>query len=233
MDARTQSCPPWLVATLLALLAALLWPTTTLGQARRGKAPPEALEHYERSRELFTEGEYEDAVDELEAALELDPGSPNLLYNAAYASELSGDLEQALEYYAQYEQSLGKHERRERRKTRKTMERLRARVDVQDGRSGRDDGLFWVVLGGGVGLLSAGAVTGGLATEEQGEARDGLTTATQVLLISGSGAVAGAALLYLLRPANDPTDAQAPLAPPPVSAGSDGRSLVLTVRGHF
>jgi tetratricopeptide (TPR) repeat protein len=177
-------------------------PSILQGQA---DAPPEALARYEQGRAHFREGRYREAIVELKAALALDPGSPNLIYNVAYASELLGDLTQAIRYYRQYLDALPASAEEDQSRTRETLKRLeghQAQVAADAARRGgslktpqgsaapplgQADVLFWSALGSGVAMLAAGSVTGVMALEREnevadfvaGESRDGSLRARQ------------------------------------------------------
>ena len=95
-------------------------------ETRPAHAPQEALEHYERGRELYSQGHYQEAADELETALALDPTSPNLVYNVAHIRELLNDFPRAIAGYRRYLQLLGRghsHEE-ERHRVEATISRL-------------------------------------------------------------------------------------------------------------
>ena len=119
-------------------------------------------------------------------------------------------------------------------------------ADLENKASMEADALFWITAGTGVGLLAAGTVTGVLALQREEDVQsfvigpdgsaaqrqalsdqaDALALSTDVLWISGAVAVTSAALLFLLRDAE-----QAPA----VKAGvaTDGRSARLELTGSF
>jgi tetratricopeptide (TPR) repeat protein len=68
--------------------------------------PPEAIDHYSRGRAHYQAGRYREAVIELEQALALDPGSPNLVYNLARVYELLGRIDPAIANYERYRSML-------------------------------------------------------------------------------------------------------------------------------
>jgi tetratricopeptide (TPR) repeat protein len=103
-------------------------------------------------------GRYREAVVELERALTLDPGSPNLVYNLARVHELLGDIEQSIGYYERYRTMLPPSESEERQRVAGAIERLRgAKQHVErpsDGAAppvvvrmerGVADGAFWTL----------------------------------------------------------------------------------------
>jgi tetratricopeptide (TPR) repeat protein len=183
----------WLVPVLL--IAA---PSSALSQAQQpagSDAPPEAMSHFDRGREHFRAGRYREAIVELKAALEIDPDSPTLMYNVAYASELLGDIEESILYYRRYLDALPASADEERKKIKLTLRRLeghREQVEAApeppadaplaeppqsasesppeppaSGGLGRADALFWITLGGGVAMLGGAAVTGMLALDRE------------------------------------------------------------------
>jgi tetratricopeptide (TPR) repeat protein len=179
------------------VLSALLMaaPNIAFGQQpelQNAEAPPEARAHFERGREHFRAGRYREAIVELEAALDLDPDSPTLMYNVAYANELLGELEQAIAYYRKYVAALAPSAIEEREKIELTLRRLeghRAQVQAapkpeptpvpktdpapaepkppRDQGFGRADVWFWASLGGGVAMLGGAAVTGLMALDRE------------------------------------------------------------------
>lgn len=151
------------------------------------RAPPsEALDHYNRGRAHYQAGRYREAVVELEAALALDPGSPNLVYNLARVHELLGDIEPAIGYYERYHSMLPPNESEERQRVMGAIQRLRGAqqhvvrpsevpvgtVPVVATERGVADGAFWTVATLSLAAFVAGGVTGGLALREEKSARD-------------------------------------------------------------
>jgi tetratricopeptide (TPR) repeat protein len=165
----------------------VLWLATAVParaqEASQGEVKAAAIAHYERGRLHFNAGRYREAISELKAALALDPGSPTLMYNVAYANELLGRLDQARHYYRAYLKALPAEEVAERKKTQATLARLEGRkrqiqkrkhrdageAEQGSGVSGRTDAWFWGCLGGGAALIAGGAVTGVLALERENE----------------------------------------------------------------
>lgn len=89
--------------------------------AEGGSLP--AKQHFERALSHYREGHYRAAIAELEAALNLDPASKDLLFNLAVVHEKLGDLDQAiaaLERFAELESDPG-----ELRKARLAIARMR------------------------------------------------------------------------------------------------------------
>jgi tetratricopeptide (TPR) repeat protein len=205
--------PRW-VASMIGVIGAIgfivmsvAWPRTAQAQENRGlaadtgekrAAPPEALEHYERGRKEYLAGRYREALEELRAALELDPSSPNLVYNVARVYEDLAELDQAIKYYRRYRSLLPPDATAEREKTAKTIRRLEGARDEQTqaqiarqqeertavppeppesgdrsgGGSGRADLAFWLVASTGVALAAGGGVTGWFALRREKEVND-------------------------------------------------------------
>lgn len=147
--------------------------------------PSEALEHYNKGRAHYQAGRYRQAVGELELALRLDPGSPNLLYNLARVHELLGDIEQSIGYYERYRSMLPPSETAEHQRVTGAIERLRGAKQhvakpVQKPpppvlvplERGVADGTFWTVATFSLAALAAGITTGTLAVREERAARD-------------------------------------------------------------
>ena len=153
----------------------------------RAPTPPAgAIEHYERGRKEYLAGRYREALQELKAALALDPNSPNLVYNVARVNEDLADLDEAIKYYRRYHGLLPPSASEERDKTEKTIRRLQgARDELNQQRAqqreaqppvappppaasaGRADALFWIVAGTGLALAAASGVTGVLALRRE------------------------------------------------------------------
>jgi len=143
------------------------------GAAR--EPPRAALAHYKKGRELYLAGRYREAVVELEAALTLDPESPNLLYNIARVYELLGEIDTAIMHYKHYRDLLGPSEGEERERVTGILQRLQgARTQVADQppvgppplvpmERGVADGTFWgfttvaavtLIAGGALGIAA-------------------------------------------------------------------------------
>ena len=88
--------------------------------------PSEALQHYNRGRQHYQAGRYREALQELEVAVNLDPSSPNLVYNVARVYELLGEIDQAIAFYRRYRDMLPANERAERERTVLTCNAWRA-----------------------------------------------------------------------------------------------------------
>jgi len=157
--------------------------------AMRAPTPPAgAVAHYELGRKEYMAGRYREALQELKAALALDPNSPNLVYNVARVNEDLADFDEAIKYYRQYKGLLPEDAAEERDKTAKTIRRLQGAKDelAQQRRneaavkpppasapsSGRADAAFWVLASTGLALAAGGGVTGFLAVRREQEVRD-------------------------------------------------------------
>ena len=155
-------------------------------QPAPARTPPEqALEHYNRGRAFYQQGRYQDAVSELEAALALDPESPNLVYNLARVYELLGQIDRSIAYYRRYYDMLPSSERDERERVASTIQRLegarkqplrpletRTVPVVVPTERGVADGAFWTVATLSLAALVAGGVMGGLALREEHKTQD-------------------------------------------------------------
>lgn len=177
------------------LLAGLLATSVPAGHAAaqsRSEPPPEAVDFYRSGREHFEAGRYREAIDDLERALTLDPGSATLVYNLARVHELLGELEPSISYYASYLRLLPQSETEERSRVQETIGRLRgARTQVgppprqgpppemgetEEPRWVTERGVvdlpFWVTTAAAGALLVGGAVVGIVALEREALAQD-------------------------------------------------------------
>jgi len=148
-------------------------------------APPEALDHYNRGRAHYRAGRYEEAVLELERALELDPDSPDLVYNLARVYELLGNIDPAIANYQRYRAMLPATEIDERDRVSGTIERLQGARRAQANKPkpmstppvitrterGVADGAFWTLASLSLAALAAGTVTGVLARGAENDAK--------------------------------------------------------------
>jgi tetratricopeptide (TPR) repeat protein len=163
----------------------LLIPTQGHAQQRKKQPPAKAVELYKRGRANYEAGRYREAVGDLKAALQLDPYSPNLVYNVARVSELLGELSEAIYYYRRYLSLLKPSEVGERARIEKTIRRLEgAKNDSQTPSSETEplstevsselsleamDPLFWATAGSGAALLLIGVVMGAVALDNYDE----------------------------------------------------------------
>jgi tetratricopeptide (TPR) repeat protein len=147
--------------------------------------PRAALAHYKKGRELYLAGRYREAVVELEAALALDPESPNLLYNLARVYELLGEIDTSIAHYKHYRELLPPSEVEERARVTGTLQRLEgARKQVPDQppqatpaapapqmERGVADTTFWVFTTTAVAALVAGGALGVAALNSEKDAK--------------------------------------------------------------
>jgi tetratricopeptide (TPR) repeat protein len=144
-------------------------PRSSAEPSSERKPPRAAVQHYQKGRELYLAGRYREAVVELEAALALDPESPNLLYNLARVYELLGEIDTSISHYKHYRALLAPSETEERARVDGTLQRLEgARTQVPDEepltqppppelKRGVADATFW----GFTTVAAAALVTGG------------------------------------------------------------------------
>jgi tetratricopeptide (TPR) repeat protein len=221
---------------LAACVPLAAWPCSARAQATPPELRPEtrpppadALAHYNRGREHYQAGRYRDALLELEVAVNLDPSSPNLVFNVARIYELLGEIDHAIAFYRRYLEMLPANELEERERTSLTLQRLEgARTHVVEEPTkappvvrerGVADAAFWTVAGIGALTLAGAAVTGALAltTERDSEqfrlGEDGSNAARQrlvdrserfalacdTMLLAGVSLGVTAILLYALR----------------------------------
>ena len=195
-----------------------------------GSASPaaQAAEHFERALAWYRTGNYRRAVDELEAALERDPGGKDLVFNLALVQEKQGDLAGAIASLVRF-QSMEK-DPKELERASQTIARLRgAQAELlavvpsapavvalppepcpAPRVRGKLDG--WVLGTGGLALASllVGTVFGVRvltldAESEETQARDAAIIADVALatsLLAGAGSVA----LYFGRFADAPAE---------------------------
>lgn len=179
----------------LGLLAFAFWAIVAGAHAQTTREPPpEAIELFASGRAHYEAGRYGDASADLEAALQLDPGSPTLIYNLTRVYELMGDIDRALRYGEQYLMLLPPDDLEEREAAEVTLRRLRGARDYLALRSAAEQGQvqslrqlaprvivrergvadtpFWITLASGAALVAAGAIVGGLALKAGGDAND-------------------------------------------------------------
>jgi tetratricopeptide (TPR) repeat protein len=144
------------------------------------------MAHYKKGRELYLAGRYREAVVELEAALALDPESPNLLYNLARVYELLGEIDVSIAHYKHYRELLPPSEVEERARVTGTLQRLEgAREQVPDQppvapsplpqppqmERGVADATFWVFTAASVAAFIAGGALGVAALNSEKDAK--------------------------------------------------------------
>ncbi len=103
--------------------------------AKGGDAPTEeaiqsAKEHFDRAKDAYRRGAYQDAVDELTAARKLDPTSKDLEYNLGLVYEKLGDMDQALVHFRRFREM--ETDPQEVARIDRTIERLRGARDEID-----------------------------------------------------------------------------------------------------
>ena len=174
-----------------------------------------AAEHFERALAWYRSGKYRRAAEELQAALERDPGGKDLMFNLALVQEKLGDLAGAIVSLQRF-QSMEK-DPKELERASQTIERLRgaqaellavvprqpvAALPAADCPAPRVRGKFdgWVIGTGSLALASllVGAVFGVRsltldAASEESKARDAAVVADIALataLLSGAGSFA-------------------------------------------
>lgn len=91
----------WFVVSSLGFA----WPAgaqsvTPTTESPSEKSPTQlAKEHFDRALVAYGKGKYGEAIQELEAAVKLDPGGTDLRYNLAMVHEKLGNVEDALAHY--------------------------------------------------------------------------------------------------------------------------------------
>ena len=196
-SARRQTRAKRLTLLACALVGALLGlcapvcaqeaPTPREDAMRAPTPPAGAVAHYERGRKEYLAGRYREALQELKAALALDPNSPNLVYNVARVNEDLADFDEAIKYYRHYRSLLPEDASEEREKTATTIRRLQGAKDQlahqkrdaaaaqpppPEPSSGRADTAFWLLAGTGLALAAGGGVTGFLALRREQQVRE-------------------------------------------------------------
>lgn len=116
---------------LMVAAGALVAPTATWAQGSEAEA--EAMEHDRQAAELYQDGEYEQALEHMQAAQALLPATPRL-YNIAACHERMGNLSEAMVYYQRFiELDDAPPERRARAEER--IEALRAELGADPAES--------------------------------------------------------------------------------------------------
>jgi tetratricopeptide (TPR) repeat protein len=86
----------------LAVLAAAPGAMAKGPSAPTEEAIRSAKGHFDRAQDAYRRGAYRDAVDELEAAIRLDPTSKDLEYNLGLVYEKLGDIDQAIQRFRRF-----------------------------------------------------------------------------------------------------------------------------------
>ena len=76
--------------------------SVVLGQGAGSSKQDRAKEHFDTAREHYANGRYREAIEELEAALVLDPGGADLVYNLGVINEKLQEVDNAILYYRRY-----------------------------------------------------------------------------------------------------------------------------------
>jgi tetratricopeptide (TPR) repeat protein len=160
---------------VIALGAATLLCRTA--RAEESEAPP-AVQYYEHALELYEQGRYREAAEELERARALDPNAPELLYNLGLVYERLNEFDRAIEYftyYLRFDLDDDERERIERTIARLRGARQHAPEEGQGGghgtetqppprvvvrRMGLADGWFWGMVGTTIALTVTAIATG-------------------------------------------------------------------------
>ncbi len=96
-------------------------------------APERALKLHDEAKTLYAKGKYNDAVERLKLAIELDPEAKVLYYNLGLLEEKLGHIDAALAYFRRCLELEQSHEERVRlAKVIKRLEGARAYVDWSD-----------------------------------------------------------------------------------------------------
>lgn len=166
------------------LVGSLLGPDPALAQETGHEPPAEAMTLFESAREHYRNGRYQEAADDLERALVLDPAAPTLLFNLGRVYELMGDYDRSISTYERLLAVMGP-DAEEREQTETTLARLRGAREratppptveevgtMDEGPTfvrerGVADEAFWGVLigGGALALLAGGLAIGALVQD--------------------------------------------------------------------
>lgn len=178
------------LALSLVLLVSAAAPGVALADSEsEPKKTPNQLkaeQHYKRARELYSLGRYREAIAQLEAALKLDPGGAELLYNLGLVHEKLGEADEAIDAYRRYLKALGPEaDEEEVAKIRSAIKRLDgAKTDLRAREAKRMEHRFTPLSAG----LLVGAGVSALVTGVFGVAalRDD-RTAREYVIVDGRG----------------------------------------------
>lgn len=173
------------LALSFVLIASSITPAIAFAESTEDAPEPKktpnqakAEQHYKRARELYQLGRYREAIAHLDAALKLDPGGAELLYNLGLIHEKLGDVDEAVDAYKRYLKALGKDaEPEEVAKINGIIKRLEgAKTELRAREAKRMEHRFTplsagLLVGAGVGALAT-AVFGIAALRHDQEARD-------------------------------------------------------------
>jgi tetratricopeptide (TPR) repeat protein len=89
------------------LLGALLLATPAAAQSTAPQTPQteeqlKAQQHFQRAKDLYSQGKYTDAVQQLELARNLDPKAKDLVFNLGIVHEKLGKFDEAITFFRQY-----------------------------------------------------------------------------------------------------------------------------------
>lgn len=184
---------PWLRRALaLGALVLSAWATFLAApvSAQDHQPPDDAMRFFEQAREAYREGRYDDAVEDLERALVLDPNAPTLLFNLGRVYELMGRYDDAIGVYMRLRAVTPPTETEELERTEQILERLQGARDhaapppsvetvgsLEQGPTyvrerGIADVPFWVTLLTGGAIVVGAAIVGGLALSMHGSLND-------------------------------------------------------------
>lgn len=93
-------CPALLLGALF--LASPAAAQGTAPQAPQTEDQLKAQQHFQRAKELYSQGKYTDAVHELELAKSLDPKAKDLVFNLGIVHEKLGRYDEAIAFFRQY-----------------------------------------------------------------------------------------------------------------------------------
>ena len=87
---------------LVGCIAAGAMPRTGLAQEASAANVAAARRHFEKARAFYGQGEYRDAITELDAAHTLDPSAKDLVFNLGVVHEKLADIDEALKWFKLY-----------------------------------------------------------------------------------------------------------------------------------
>lgn len=118
-----------------------------LGQGAATADQNRAKEHFDTAREHYANGRYREAIEELEAALVLDPGGADLVYNLGVIHEKLQEVDKAILYYRRYIDMIEDQEEQQRvtkivlrlEKARDELAEEKARQEEEEAAGARED----------------------------------------------------------------------------------------------